>query len=356
MNWKFYLTGKDALEAMLSDCESATETIDIEQFIFSPKGIGKRFLDILENKRNEGVKIRILADAVGSSDLRNSSAAKRLIALGIKIKFFNPIQPWRIGNFSSWFLRDHRKLLIIDKKVIHTGGVGIEGRMTNWRDTNVRLEGFVVREAVSVFEQMWNAAPKKKFYKFKPAITEDTDFSFLINSPRYRGRYIYKNLLNTVKNSQKYLYITTPYFVPSIRIFSAIRRAAKRGVDVRLLIPRSSDVRIADIAAGSYFILALKAGIKIYLYNSPDRILHSKTAVSDDIWGSVGSANIDNLSLLLNHEGNIVSRNQDFIQELKIHFLEDIKSSELLTLKQWKKRPIIRKVLEFITWPIHQVL
>ncbi len=355
MNWKFYLAGKDALEAMLADCEAATETIDIEQFIFSPNGIGKRFLDVLENKRNEGIKIRILADAVGSSDLRSSAVVKQLAALGIKIKFFNPIQPWRIGNFSSWFLRDHRKLLIIDKKIVHTGGVGIEGRMNNWRDTNVRLEGLCVREAISAFEQMWNAAPKKKFYKFKPVITEDTDFSFLINAPRFKNRYIYKNLLSTIKNSQKYLYITTPYFVPSIRIFSALRRAAKRGVDVRLLLPKSSDVHIADVAAGSYFILALKAGIKIYLYSS-SHILHSKTAVADDVWGSVGSANMDNLSLLLNHEGNIVSRNSEFIQELKSHFLEDIKSSESLTQNKWKNRPLIRKVLEFITWSIHQVL
>ena len=355
MNWKFYLAGKDALEAMIADCETATETIDIEQFIFSPNGIGKRFLETLENKKNEGVKIRILCDAVGSSDLRSSVVVRRLMSEGIKVKFFNPIKPWRIGNISSWFLRDHRKLLIIDKKVIHTGGVGIEGRMTNWRDTNVRLEGFVVREAVSAFEQMWNAAPKKKFFKFKPVVTEDTNFSFLINAPRYGGRYIYKNLLQTIKNSKNYLYITTPYFVPSIRIFSALRKAAKRGVDVRLLLPKYSDVRVADIAAGSYFILALKAGIKIYRYNSA-HILHSKTAVCDDIWGSAGSANMDNLSLLLNHEGNIISRNHQFIQELRAHFLEDVKSSESLTQKEWKNRPFFRKILEFITWPAHQVL
>ncbi len=355
MNWKFYLTGKDALEAMLIDCEVATETIDIEQYIFSPNGIGERFLQVLENKKNEGIKIRILADAVGSSDLKGSAAVKQLTDAGIKIKFFNPVQLWRIGNISSWFLRDHRKLLIIDKKTVHTGGVGIEDKMMNWRDTNVRLEGPVIQEVVSAFEQMWNAAPKKKFFKFKPIVTEDTDFSFLTNAPRYKNRYIYKNFLKIIKTSQKYLHITTPYFVPSIRIFSALRKAAKRGVDVKLLIPKFSDVHIADIAAGSYFIPALKAGIKIYRY-SPSHILHSKTIISDNSWGSVGSSNVDNLSLLLNHEGNIISRNLQFIQELESHFLEDLKSSELLTQKNWESRTLVRKILEFIMWPIHQVL
>ena len=355
MNWKFYSTGETAWEAMLADCLSAKESIDIEQFIFELDHIGRKFVDILEKKKSEGVKIRILCDAVGSYSFLNSSTEKSLLRQGIEVKFYNPVQPWRIGNFSSWFLRDHRKLLIIDKKIVHTGGVGITDRMKNWRDTNIRLEGGVVAEALSVFEQMWLAAPKHKFSKFKTLVTADTDFSFLVNSPRFRGRYVYKNLLRTIKNSKEYLYLTTPYFVPSIRIFAALNRAAKRGVDVRLLLPKYSDVHTADIAAGSYFILALRAGIKIYLYDA-GRILHSKTGVSDDTWGSVGSANIDNLSLLLNHEGNIVGRNPEFIRELKNQFLHDISESKLVTYEEWKNRPFLRKVMEFLTWPIHQVL
>lgn len=339
----------------MAECLLAKESIDIEQFIFSLDDIGRKFIKILERKRSEGVKVRILADAVGSYSFLNSATEKSLIRQGIEVKFYNPVKPWRIGNFSSWFLRDHRKLLIVDKKVIHTGGVGIDDRMKDWRDTNVRIEGGVVSEAQSVFERMWTAAPKKKFFKFRIPVTEDLNFSFFVNSPRYRGRYIYKNLLRTIKDSKKYLYVTTPYFVPSIRIFSALNRAAKRGVDVRLLLPKYSDVHTADIAAGSYFMLALRAGIKIYLYEG-GRVLHSKTGVSDDVWGSVGSANMDNLSLLLNHEGNIIGRNPEFIKELKGQFLKDISESKLLIYEDWKKRPFLRKVLEFISWPIHGVL
>lgn len=339
---------------MLADCEAATKTIDIEQYIFNPDVIGSRFIKILEAKRKEGVKVRIICDAVGSHSLRNSEILERLTQQGIQVRFFNPVKPWRVGNFSSWFLRDHRKLLIIDKNILHAGGVGIDDRMDGWRDTNVRLEGEVALQADAIFEQIWQF-PKRKFLKFDPRVTQNIEFSFLVNSPRYRSRYIYKSLLRAIKNAQNYLYISTPYFVPSIRIFRALNKAARRGVDVRLLLPEKSDVYVADIAAGSYFALALRAGIKIYLYN-PKIILHSKTAVCDNNWGSVGSANLDNLSMLLNHEGNVISRNPEFIKELKSQFLTDLKNSKSLTRTEWKKRSILRKVLEFITWPLHQVL
>lgn len=353
--WKFYLRPAEAWEAMFADCEDAKESIDIEQFIFELDELGERFFEILRKKNKEGVKVRIICDAVGSYGFLNSPMEKRLTAEGIGIKFFNPIKPWRIGTFSSWFLRDHRKLMIIDGQIAHTGGVGLERRMENWRDTNVRVTGPVVAEMSHVFSEMWVAAPRHKFFRFKPAFKSEEQFSFLTNSPRFRGRYIYHDLRKQIRSARKYIYITTPYFVPSIRIFSGLIKAAKRGVDVRLLLPRSSDVKTADIAAGSYFILALNAGVKIYLYDH-DRILHTKTGVIDDVWGTVGSANMDNLSLLLNFEGNIRSYNKEFIFELKNQFEKDISELQPITKEYWMDRPFLRKVLEVITWPIHGIL
>jgi cardiolipin synthase len=354
MSWKLYLNGKDAWDSMLADCETAEKSIDVEQYIFNLDNIGRRFIEVLKEKREQGIKVRILCDGVGSYSFKNSDELSELTRKGIQVKFFNPVKPWRVGNFSSWFLRDHRKLLIIDKNILHTGGVGIDDRMSDWRDTNVRLEGEVAREACAVFEQVWRA-PRRKFLKFDPKISEETEFSFLVNSPRYKSRYIYKSLLRAIKNAKNYLYITTPYFVPSIRIFRLLNKAARRGVDVRLLLPESSDVYVADIAAGSYFALALRAGVKVYLYD-PNVVLHSKIAICDNNWASVGSANLDNLSMLFNHEGNIISRNSEFIKELRGQFLADLKHSKSLTRSEWKNRSIFRKILEFITWPLHQIL
>jgi cardiolipin synthase len=353
--WKFYLRPADAWEAMYADCGAARESIDIEQFIFGNNKIGRRFFEILERKAADGVKIRILCDAVGSFDLSNSKVSAALRAKGIAIIFFNRIQPWRIGNISSWFLRDHRKILLVDGSVAHIGGVGIDSRMEYWRDTNVRIVGPVVSTIQASFDWMWIAPSRYKFSNYKSPDEENDDFSFLLNSPQFRRRYIYHDFRRTIRKAKKYIYLTTPYFVPSILIFTSLVRAARRGVDVRILVPGRSDVRITHIAAGSYFLLAMAAGIKIYIYD--DRtILHSKSGVADDTWGSIGSANIDNLSMLLNFEGNLRSSDPYFIAELKQQFMDDISTSRLLTKKNWIARPTLRKILEIITWPLHGIL
>ena len=354
-NWKFYLRSADAWKAMYADCNAARISIDIEQFIFGNDKIGKAFLKLLEKKAAEGVKIRIMCDAVGSSDLLNSEVSEPLAEKGIAIVFFNRIQPWRIGNISSWFLRDHRKILLIDRSVAHIGGVGIEDRMEYWRDTNVRLKGPVISEIQAGFDLMWATPTRHKFSHHKPHLKTGESFSFLINSPQFRGRYIYHDLRKNVRNAKKYIYLTTPYFIPSILIFTALIRAAKRGVDVRILVPGSSDVPLAYIAAGSYFFLALNAGIKIYCYDERT-ILHAKTGIIDDAWGSIGSANIDNLSLLLNFEGNIKSSDTNFIAALKLQFEEDLGNSKIVKKEEWVRRPLSLKILEIITWPLHGIL
>jgi cardiolipin synthase len=353
--WKFYTRSADAWEAMYADCSAARESIDIEQFIFGNDAIGGRFFELLKRKSSEGVRIRITCDAVGSFGFLNSNVGDSLRAAGIDVVFFNRINPWRIRNFSSWFLRDHRKILLVDRSVAHIGGVGIEDSMKDWRDSNVRLTGHVVSEIQAGFDRMWATPSRYKFSQYKPLFEKGEDFSFLLNSPQFRGRYIYHDFRKTINKAKSYIYLTTPYFVPSIIIFTSLIRAARRGVDVRILVPGSSDVRIADIAAGSYFLLALNAGIKIYIYDK-NVILHAKTGVADDTWGSIGSANIDNLSLLLNFEGNLRSSDPLFIAALKQQFMNDISVSRLLTKEDWITRPFLLKILEIITWPIHSIL
>ncbi|MDO8504850.1 MAG: phospholipase D-like domain-containing protein [Candidatus Liptonbacteria bacterium] len=353
--WKFFLKSSEAWDSMLADIALAKTSIDIEQYIIGIDAVSKRFFELLKKKKSEGVAVRLLCDGAGSFDLLNSAIANELLAKGMELKFFNPIKPWRIGNFSSWFLRDHRKLMVVDKKIGHVGGVGIEKRMENWRDTHVRIEGDVVEAIQSAFDKMWGPKPKRILFRFRKPKQPEASLSFLTNAPRFRGRYIYHAIRRAIRGAKRYAYFTSPYFVPSIRMFAGLIRAAKRGVDVRLLLPESSDVRVADIAAGSYFNLALKAGVKIYLYNN-GRILHAKTGVIDGRWGTVGSANLDNLSLLLNYEGNLVSTDQNFVGELKRQFMEDLQYAKEVSYDVWTKRTFFRKALEFLTWPIHQIL
>ncbi len=352
--WKFYLNPRDTWNAMLEDCARATKTIDLESYIFVADEVGKRFAELFLQKANAGVRIRILCDMVGSYGFFNSPYAKNLANLGVEIRFFNPINPWRVKKLFSWFRRDHRKILIVDSRIGYTGGVNIGARMTNWRDTHVRIEGFVVDDMQHVFERMWAATREKRFLKSQKSHITMQDFSFLTSSPRLRQRFIYRNMRKVLHGAKRYIYFSTPYFVPTLRLFQALTAAAKRGVDVRILLPEKSDVRTVDIASGSYLTLALKSGVKIYRYQ--DSIFHVKTCVVDDEWGMVGSSNLDNVSLFFNYEANLASGAKLFVAELKGHFMKDLELSRELKYDTWIKRPITLKFLELLTWPFHRIL
>jgi len=139
-----------------------------------------------------------------------------------------------------------------------------------------------------------------------------------------------------------------------LRLVRALRLAARRGVDVRLIVPDVSDHPFVDRATQSYFWIMLKAGVRIYLYR--DHILHAKTVVIDDDWASVGSANLDNLSLLFNYEATLVGTNRTFVGQLREHFMEDITQSHEVIFTAWKRRSLMRKILEAATWPLHKFL
>jgi len=351
--WKFYLNPRDAWSAMLEDCAAATKTIYLESYIFAADEAGKRFTELFQKKVKEGVRVRILCDMVGSYGFFNSPYAKSLADQGIEIRFFNQINPWRVNKLFSWFRRDHRKIFIVDSRVGYMGGVNIGARMANWRDTHVRIEGLVVRDMCYGFERMWAATHEKRFLRLQKPYVAMPEFSFLTSSPRLRQRFIYRNMLKVIRGAKRYIYFSTPYFVPTLRLFQSLMAAAKRGVDVRILLPEKSDVRTVDIASGSYFTLALKSGVKIYRYQTS--IFHVKTCVVDDEWATVGSANLDNVSLFFNYEANLVSRTKPFIKELKGHFMKDVESSRELHYDTWITRPLALKFLELATWPFHKI-
>jgi len=180
------------------------------------------------------------------------------------------------------------------------------------------------------------------------------EYSFLVNAPRLRQRYIYRALLSAIRNAKNYIYLSTPYFIPDIPLYRALRAAAKRGVDVRIIVPEISDYAFIDHARESYFTLVLKAGVKIYTY--VPKMMHAKTAVVDDAWAMAGSFNLDSLSFFFNHEANIASTDQTFIREIKQDFVEDLAVCKKITLEEWAHRPLRRKILELLTWPFHSFL
>ncbi len=353
--WKFYLRPDDVWEAMLKDCASAKVSIDIEQYIFINDRVGERFLDILKKKAGEGVKVRLLCDAVGSPSAFSWFDSWGVHGTGVEVRFFNVIKPWLPYSLMKFFLRDHKKLMIVDSVIGYTGGVGIWDKMSDWRDTHVRVKGPVVAEMMTAFETMWAVAGEgKRLMKFTEASVPTGRFHFLTSAPRTHQRFIYHDLIEAIRSAEHYIYLTTPYFIPDHRLLRVLRLAVRRRVDVRLLVPQASDVFLADIAASSYFKTLLKGGIRIYRYRG--KTLHVKAGVIDDKWGTVGSANLDNFSLRYNYEGNLVSANEEFIAELKGHFMTDLKQTRELLRSEWNQRPFIQKLKERLIWPLRKLL
>jgi cardiolipin synthase len=212
--------------------------------------------------------------------------------------------------------------------------------MINWRDTVVRLEGDVVESMQLEFERTWNRALRKK-NRGTGKMNRDKEFRYITNYPFPGKHFLYKEIIDQIRFAKKYIYITTPYFVPTRHLSRVIRNAAKNGVDVRIIVPVWSDHPIVDLCSRSFYTKMLKVGVKIYLYKG--HMVHSKTITIDDRWSTVGTLNLDTISLFYNFEANIISTNELFTDELTEHFISDLKDTEEITYTVWKDRFWVEK-------------
>lgn len=354
-DWTLYADNESAWNAMLADCAKAKESISLEQFIFVNDDFGKRLIDICAKRASEGVEVRFLWDAAGSFSLWGSNMTHKLASKGIKLLFWKTLIPsyFTLPNIRSWFLRNHRRTLVIDSKVGYTGSICVSDNMVNWRDTNLRVTGTPAKQMENSFSRMWDRAasnrplPKKLKYR-------DNDFRYVTNYPSPGRRHVYSAFQKAIKMARESVYITTPYFVPTRRLIRHLRSAAKRGVDVRIILPKKSDHYFVDLGARSYFTTLLESGVRIFLYEG--NMIHSKTVTVDDTWASVGSMNWDRISLLYNFEANIVSTNDAFARRVADHFRRDMQDCHEVTLPEWRKRFFAEKVPELLVKVIRKFL
>jgi len=270
-SWTLYATNQEAWDAMLNDCRNATQSIVLEQFIFAPDDFGQKLIDVCVERATRGVEVRFLWDAAGSFLFFGSNLAKELRKKGIELLFWKKLIPdyLKFPNYRAWFLRNHRRTLVIDGRIGYTGSMCVHDQMKNWRDTNVRLEGPVVSQMQNAFEQMWQRTQGRR-----PGPTAvgkqrlDPEFRYETNVPAPGKHHITAALTDAISHARQYTYITTPYFVPTNRLLRAIKSASKRGVDVRIILPERSDhFPTLDIGARSYFHTLLESGVRIFLYS-----------------------------------------------------------------------------------------
>ena len=345
--------GKNTFESIFKALEGAKEHIHLQYYIFEEGLLAEKLLEIFEKKVSEKVTIRLLYDGIGSYSL-SKNYLNRLKKIGVEVEQF---LPFRFGRFlSSLNYRNHRKIIVVDNKVGFTGGINISDKylkgdpaLGKWHDTHLKIEGEAVSFLNRIFITDWYLASGEKVdlsqFKMEKTPKKGTAMQIVPSSPDDDFAIMEQVYFSIINSAKKYLYVINPYIIPNHAILQSLETASLSGVDVRLLMSSSTDMKLVDWCVRAYFESYLKAGIKIYLY--PDGFLHSKVMMCDDGVASVGTANLDNRSLQQNYEANAIVYDTVLCQQLKEHFLEDCsKSIKLKDFKAFSRRPWINKLIE----------
>lgn len=342
--------GDEAFAELLKTLRSAKEYILLEFYAFSDDAVGRMFQELLLQKVGEGVRVYLIYDAVGSV-LTDSDFFSAMSAGGIKVGEFRPVVLWK--PYWNWIKRDHRKIVCVDGETALVGGfnisvydapVSLGGR--GWKDSQVRVEGPVVGELERLFWESWaassvapDAAPLCNPGKRRLA---GGIYASVVSASGMRNfRSIRRSYSYAIDRAKRYIYITNAYFLPDRFVYRRLIRAVRRGVDVRIIGPYKTDHPYIRWATWSTYPHMIKNGIRIYEWKG--EILHSKTAVIDGIWSSIGSHNLDHRSLHYNLEVNINVYDQAFGSEMAQFFMDDLKNSKTITLADTKGRPFLSK-------------
>ncbi len=366
--------GKRKFELLTKDLSEAKDSIHMEYFLFGKDKGSERIKEILMEKARQGVKVRFIHENIANLNIPGSYYNEMRKAGVSVVKFTNP-RKHLLNLVTSINYRDHRKIVVIDGRIAYTGGMNIKDRyFLEWRDTHMRITGKAVASLQNSFMNSWLTAGgtlDKPYMHYFPTVKQ---------GPEDRGDYvrqpvpssidisgvqpvIHDALLQVVpdepdaqweltemgyvwmaNNAKEYIYLQTPYFVPPEVVLHALKSAALRGVDVRLMIPKAADSAYMQPANKSFFTECLEAGIRIYLRGG--HFIHSKTFVCDDYLSQIGSANMDYRSFSINYEINTFIFNKEAAVLNKAIFMKDLEESEEVIFKEWVRRPWYDKIME----------
>ena len=350
--------GGQAFPAMLRAIAAARSSILCETYILRDDGTGWRFARALAARARAGVAVHLLYDAWGSSV--GEDFLDFLHAAGVQVLAFRPLR-WggRLGEFVQRHRRrNHRKVLVVDGRIAFTGGLNLaddyaapEDGGKGWRDTHVRLEGPVAKELVLPFVRIWRRAGGKPvdLRRFRGLVRRPDPRVRVIGSPGFKGhRQIRRAYLQAIETADTRVWITSAYFLPPMRILKALRDAARRGVDVQVIVGGTTDVKPVLFASRTLYGPLLKAGVRIHEFHG--RVLHAKTAAVDGRWATVGSSNLDHHSLLVNLEVNAVIEDRRFAEALEELFLADLRSTREVTQASWRRRTLVERALSWLAY------
>jgi len=349
-----YTSGDTLYDDMIEAIDGAQSSIQLETFIWKGDEMGQRFLDALNAAAERGVRVYVIYDGFANLVVKRSFFRQ----------FSDRVDVWRVPVVRWGFWRgpirhtgvDHSKILVVDDAVAFVGGYNIGSLYARqWRDTHLRVAGPAMWGLRNSIVQKWNVkrAPEEQI-PWIPPHSWDPEVRVASNIPLQLVYPIRERYLTAIEQAQHHIYVNTPYFVPDQQILAALLEASRRGVDVRVILPKESNHVVADWVSRGFYGEMLDAGITILLYRAS--MIHAKTATIDGQWSTVGTANIDRLSLSFNYETNVEIIDADFAAEIEKVFTADSEHCDVLASSDWRDRHPMARVAEAILSPLRAFL
>ena len=339
---------------MINDIVGAKKYVYLETYKFANDYIGIKFRDAFTRKAQEGVEVKILIDSWGRGPV-SESFFEELIGFGGQVKFFEKI---KINSdiFTRGHRRDHRKMLVNDDQIFYMGSMNITGYNLNWRELALRGTGGLTLLFKKIFHQNFEAFNPYNI-AHKLAYTRKLklgDFELVRDVPSIPIQRLKKRYVRLIRSAESSVVIETPYFLPGFLLRKAMIDASKRGVEVTVIMPKHSDVRMIDILRNKYLGLLSKNKVNLLFYGPHN--LHAKLLMIDDRIFSISSANFDYRSFRYQYEIALIGKEIDIVRQLQDHVAETIRHSETFDYEAWYNRPLIEKIFEGILVPFRHLL
>lgn len=360
--------GREAFPAMLEAIAQARRQVLLEMYWFGSDRTGRRFAEELARARQRGVEVAVVYDSVGSITADPAMFAE-LERQGVHVLEYHPVAPWRRRfqlSFARLSRRDHRKILVVDGSVGFTGGINLADQWApleedgeNWRDDMIRIHGPAVDGLSRCFHRVWRKYRRQPLLRLAaeppPHGTSPLLPVRILGERYYRHRHeIARDYAARLYSAKRTAYIANSYFVPDGFIRRALVRAARRGVDVRVIVPAHSDVEAVKFAGRAQYTKLLEAGVRIYEWH--DGMFHSKTAVIDGKWCTTGTFNLDYMSLRRNLEVNASVVDPGLASEVERAFCDDLQRTREVDINDLRFRSISDRLLEATFYRMRKLL
>ncbi len=359
------IDGVETFPAMLQAISRARHYVHLETYILRTDRTGRTFAAALSERARAGVQVRLLYDGFGAFPLSSAYLAD-LRRAGVQTLEYRPLRR-RKWTWKKWLRRDHRKILVVDGEHGFVGGINIADDYSprafggkGWRDTHALIQGPVVIDLEEMFRTTWHDAGGEPYPAFPPEAAEsvavpDSELAMAVGTDLVGRRgVIRRHLVHAIRRARHYIYIANAYFVPDRGLRRALRRASRRGVDVKLILPGQSDVRSVQWAGERTYSGLLRAGVRVNLWLGSH--MHAKTVAIDDVWASIGSYNLDYMSLFWNMEVVVEVVGESTPVRLREQFDRDLENCDALDYKTWRHRSWWRRLRSWFFYRFRRFL